>query len=350
MRKFTQLSCHEREKIYRGRCDGKSNREIAIMIERAPSTISREIHRNSDHIGYLYPGDAHQMAQKRRNINVAKINKNGPLRNYILACLQKRWSPITIAGSWRLRTHEKISPEAIYQWIYSDEGEAFGLKKLLVRAHKKRGTKRTAAYSKIKNRVSVHRRPQSINDRSEFGHYECDLIFNRGSQSQNICTLIDRVTRQAILIRNDNKYTKTVIGGVIDYIRNSGLDVKSITFDNGSEFAEHWRLKDELGIDTYFCDPGAPWQKGGIEHLNGMLRRYLPFEAPAWEITRNQVAKVNAKINNMPRAILSYKTPNEVFNELCWKDRKKRSSVKAAWPAAGTHYFNQKESCVAFHY
>lgn len=349
MREFTQLSYHERTKIYSGLCDGKSGSEIAKMLGRDPSTISREIRRNSDHIGYLYPGDAHKMAQERRNINIAKISKNEALRHYVVSKLKERWSPGVIAGSWRLKTSESISKEAIYQWIYSEEGEALGLKKLLVRARKKRGTKRKVVRSKIKGRVSIHTRPQSINERAEVGHYEGDLIFNRGSQSKNICTLIDRVTRQAILIKNKNKQSVTVIGALIDFIKTSGLDVKSITFDNGSEFADHWRLQDELGIDTYFCDPGAPWQKGGIENLNGMLRRFFPFAASAEEITQIKVVEANAKINDMPRAILAYKTPNEMFNELCKKDKKLGSRVKSARLAAEANSFKQKESCVAFH-
>jgi IS30 family transposase len=137
---------------------------------------------------------------------------------------------------------------------------------------------------------------------------------------------------------------------LIDFLKRSSLDVKSITFDNGSEFADHWRLKEELGIDTYFCDPGAPWQKGSIENLNGMLRRFFPFKVSAEEITNEQVVVVNAKINNMPREILSYKTPNEVLNELRRNEKESKSMVKAAWPVAEVICFTQKESRVAFDY
>lgn len=350
MESFTQLSYSEREKIYRGLCSGGGVRAIARDLGRPPSAVSREIHRNSDHIGYLYPGDAHKAAQERRYVNEEKIEKDPGLKKYIIEKLHARWSPGAIAGSWNIDHEMTITKEAIYQWIYKEEGEALGLKKLLTRARKKRGTKRKPARSKIKNRVSVHARPQSINERLELGHYECDLIFNSGSKSKNICTLVERVTRHAILIRNNNKISKTVVGALIGFLKYSDLDVKSITFDNGSEFADHSLLKDELGVDTYFCDPGAPWQKGSIENLNGMLRRFFPFKASAGEITNEQVAVVNAKINDMPREILSYKTPNEVLDELCRKEKKRRSRVKAAWPAAEAVCFNQKESGVAFGY
>lgn len=255
------------------------------------------------------------MALDRHNKNKPKIDKDPELMNYIIAKLHERWSPRVIAGRWSKEHKDRpISTEAVYQWIYEENGEALGLKKLLIRARKKRGLIRKPKAITIKNRVSVHARPESINQRSELGHYECDLMFNAGSQSQNVCTFIERVTRRSVLIRNESKHTKTVVDALIEQIEEEGLVVKSITFDNGSEFAGHTKLN-ELGIETYFCDAGAPWQKGSIENLNGVARRYLPFDQPSQEITRDYVVEVSEKINNMPRAILGFKTPNEALKE-----------------------------------
>ena len=226
MAKFTQLSYYERDKIYRGLCEGKSRGTIAEELSRDKSTISREIRRNSDRIGYLYPGVAHEKAQQRKNKNEHKINRDPELKDYVLQGLYKRWSPNVIAGRYKLENPGKsISREAIYQWIYSAEGEALELKKLLVRAHKKRGLKRRSKKVKIKNRISIHERPDYINRRDEVGHFECDLIFNSGSQSKNICTLTDRLTRESILIKNENKSTKTVIDAVILHITGNKLGV-----------------------------------------------------------------------------------------------------------------------------
>lgn len=341
MKKFSQLSYHERVKIYRGLCEVKSVREIAEELERSPSTISRELRRNSDQIGYLYAGEAHQKAQERRYKNLPKIVKNESLKNYIIDKLFLRWSPGSIAGSLKCVIDKKITKEAIYQWIYRDEGETLGLKKFLTRARKKRGLRRKTKTPKIKNRVVIHDRPESINQRIEYGHYECDLIFNSGSQSKNICTLIERVSRKAVLLHNLNKLTKTVVDALIEYIETHKLFVKSITFDNGTEFADHYKLN-EMGIATYFCDPGAPWQKGSIENLNGMLRRFLPFSLSAELISSAYVKDVNKMINMIPRAILGYKTPNEAFSEL-YKDIEKRESrVKFALPAIEANSYNQK--------
>ena len=165
---FTQLSYRERQKIYRGLCDGKSQKEIARELERSPSTISREIRRNSDHMGYLYAGEAHVMAQERKYKNTPKIDKNLELKKYIIEKLKARLSPIMIAKTWSIeKPDESITPEAIYQWIYGPEGEELKLKKLLIRAKKKRGMKRKKKTTGIKNRVSIHERPGSINERVE---------------------------------------------------------------------------------------------------------------------------------------------------------------------------------------
>jgi IS30 family transposase len=315
MEKFSQLSYQERGQIYRGLCDGLSSRQIAKRLERPPSTISREIQRNSDRIGYLYAGDAHQRSIDRRNKNKPKIDQDVELQDYIITKLHERWSPRIIAQSWSQKYGDRsISAETIYQWIYGEKGEKLGLKKLLIRARKKRGTKRKPMVKKIKNRVSVHERPDSINQRIELGHYECDLMFNSGSQSQNVCTLVERVTRHATLILNESKHTKIVIDALIKHIKTTGMVVKSITFDNGSEFVDHTELNG-LGIATYFCDPGSPWQKGSIENLNGVSRRYLPFDMPYDEITQDYMIEVNQKMNNMPRAILGFKTPIEALKE-----------------------------------
>lgn len=338
MRNFSQLSYHERQQIYTGLCQGKSKSEIAKKMDRAISTITKEVLRNSDQYGYLSPGDAHQEAKKRKYINGPKIDKNLELKAYIIEKLKIRWSPDTIANQWCFDyPQQSLCKETIYQWLYSDDNEEkIVLRKLLVRSRKRRGLKPKKNKSTIKNRISIHQRPNSINDRMEAGHFECDLMFNSGSQSQNICTLIERKTRKSFLIYNDNKLTKTVMNAIIKRISDEKLFIKSITFDNGTEFADHSRLK-ELNIETYFCDPGKPWQKGSIEHLNGMLRRYLPFSRPAADITKECVSQVNEMINHMPRKILSCKTPSEAFNNVFnignQKKEKKENRMKLAQPA-----------------
>ena len=318
MGKFSQLSYTERQKIYTGLYEGKSQQEIAALIGRHKSTISRELSRNGDHIGYLYPGKAHEMALGRRNKNIPKLEKNKELLEFVVQCLKRKWSPNAAAGSWSKDNPEMpITDEAIYQWIYRDpyhyDGEAWiDLRKLLLRRRKNRGMRRKEPRSTIKNRVSIHERPEIISQNTEIGHYEGDLIFNSGSQSANVLTLIDRKTKHTVLIKNHNKRSTTVIGALMQRINRSALAIKSITFDNGSEFAEHSRLN-YVGIKTYFCDPGSPWQKGRIENLNGVARRFLPFDLEVSQVTDQLVEETETQLNNMPRQSLGFMTPLEVF-------------------------------------
>jgi IS30 family transposase len=346
MEKFQQLSYHERYKIYRGLMEQKSIRKIAKTIERPASTISREIKRNSDKYGYLYPGDAHKAAQDRKHITKPKIDKKIKLQDYVKEKLKSKWSPDTIAGRWSLKNpEESVCRETIYRWLYrSNDLEKKELRSLLPRAHKKRGFRSKPARSNIKNKVSIHERPNNINNRSEAGHYECDLVFNQGSASKNICTLIERVTRKCIIIRNENKSTKTVIDGIIEHITKEGIVIKSITFDNGTEFAGHERFN-KMGIKTYFCEPAKPYQKGAIEHLNGMIRRYLPFNLAASSITKEYVEQINIIMNNIPRKILGYKTPMEMQKQPV---PNQESRVKLATPAMEAVFFNEKTLSVAF--
>jgi transposase, IS30 family len=318
MEKFSQLSYYEREKIYTGLYEGKSQRDIALSIGRDKSTISRELSRNSDHIGYLYPGKAHEMAFGRKNKNKPKLEKNHELAEFVVHRLKKKWSPNAAAGSWnRASPAMTITDETIYQWIYTDphyyDGDSWiDLRTLLLRKRKNRGMRRKIPKSTIKNRVSIHERPEIIDQNVEVGHYEGDLIFHSGSQSANVLTLIDRKTKHTVLIKNDDKRSKTVIGALMQRIKSSELDIKSITFDNGSEFAEHTWLNG-IGIKTYFCDPGSPWQKGGIENLNGVARRFLPFNLEVSKITSQLVQDTEGQLNHMPRQSLGFMTPFEAF-------------------------------------
>ena len=181
------------------------------------------------------------------------------------------------------------------------------LKNLLLRSRKKRGLKRKISYSKMKNRVSIHERPEEINTRLEYGHFEGDLFYNSGSQSKNALTLIERYTRFTIIIINENKRTETVIDALINYILTYKLFIRSLTFDNGSEFTDFHKLI-AMGIKVYFCDPGSPWQKGSIENVNGVIRRYMPFKMPSSSINQEIASDTADKINNLPRAILGFKT------------------------------------------
>lgn len=310
--KYTHLTIGERVRIYEAKKQRRSIGSIAKGLGRCKSSLSRELDRNSDSWGYLYPRDAHERAKdRRRGKTSTKIGRDPALKAFIIEMLQERFSPQMVAIAWRKKNPgKKISKESIYRFVYSIEGVELGLHKLLVRAKKKRGLAHKTRRSKIKDAVSIHDRPPEINERKEVGHYEGDLIFNEGSMSQNVLTLTDRVTREAIMVFNESKHSKVVLGNLSNYIEKTGIAIKSITFDNGSEFSGHKELN-KRNIKTYFCDPGKPYQKGSIENFNGVVRRYLPFNLQANQITPQLVRDTVVKVNNLPRGILGWLSASE---------------------------------------
>ena len=307
------LSYHEHTEVYSGLCNQQSKRAIARSLNRAPSTVTREIRRNSDKIGYLSPLEAYRRQQEKRGNKPTKISLNPELQTYIIEKLKLRWGPKVIAASWNKQgKNVTISHESLYTWLYNEADK--DLKKLLPRAKPKRGlVRKKPKKSKIPDRVGIEKRPKEIEDRSTPGHFEADLVFNKGSMSSNTLTAIERKSRYVILVKNDTKQSSEVIDGLDKRIQD--LEVESITFDNGSEFTRHSILKDKLQIDTYFCDPGKPWQKGSIEHFNGMLRHRIPFNTPPEEITQELLDSVAYDLNHMPRESLNFLTPCEVFSQ-----------------------------------
>ena len=352
MEKYTQISLQERVQIFKGVCAGMSYRAIAKSLGRAPSSIARECHRNSDEYGYLYPQQAQEQTDKRKAKHGYSVVRIPGLKDYVVERLNDHWSPIAIAGRWSLQyPNQAITHEALYAWIYGKEGMKFGLPKLLPRAKYKRG-KVWARKSKttISCQVSIARRPESINQRSELGHLEGDLIFNSGSQSSNVLTLVDRKSRFVVLTKNETKQSDVVITAMERAIEQYGAD--SVTLDNGTEFSGHTRIIDKFSIPTYFCDPGAPWQKGSVENMNKILRRFIPFKLDSCEVTQEKLDQIAFILNNTLRKSLNFLTPSEVQNGYDQESIKCESTMKLACPAIEDIFKidNVKVSSVALHY
>lgn len=334
MEKYTQLSQQERVAIFDGLKKLYSRGKIAVLLGRHQSTISREIRRNSDNRGYyFYPSEAQARTQKRKARHGFKVGRIEGLKDYVIQKLEESWSPIAIAGRWSLENPDhKITKESIYAWIYSPEGKALGIPKLLPRAKQKRGLVRVHKNkSHIPDRVPLEARPDNANTRSELGHLEGDLVFHSGSQSSNILTVIDRKSRMVVLIKNDSKKTNVVMESVTQAAHE--LNAKTITFDNGTEFVGHKKLTEQCGIKTFFCRAGAPWEKGSVENMNKMIRRFLPFKLQAQTITQEKVNTVAEILNNTPRAILGFKTPREVHEGIALMSKVRGDRVKLAAPA-----------------
>lgn len=313
MEKYSRLCLEERREIFRLKGMGLGVRGIGREIGRDPSVISRELHRNADTIGYL-PDTADKKAAARHSHRKKKIIDE-KIRVYVVQKLQSHWSPEQIAGRMKVEHMPiYISHEPIYQFIYSDDGKKLGLYRYLRYRQQRRSQLYGRKYrsSTIKDRISIQYRPEETNKRLIIGDLEGDLTFFQYNKSQNLTVLTDRKSRYTMLIKNESKNAQIVIDGIMKKIM--GLPIKSITFDNGTEFAYHKRLRDEMDICTYFCNPGSPWQKGSVENSISRLHRFIPKNENIKRWTDAEIEKVERRLNSIPRKVLGYLTPLQVFS------------------------------------
>lgn len=314
MIKYNQITLEEREKIYEFLKTDISITKIASEIGRNKSSISREISRNkSIKLGYL-PDRANNLAKGRKNRNLSKIEKNPDLKKYIIDRLTvDKWSPEMISARMRRENLAfRISHETLYEYIYSYPGQKQKLYQHLMLARPKRQLKYSRRKRPVPEIYKIKNRPEQINNRSEFGHFEGDLTFFKGSKNRNISVLVERVSRKTFLIKNNSKASKNVMTKIASQVKKIPA-AKSITFDNGGEFSQFGLLSIH-GIQTYFCDPGAPYQKGQVERTNVSLHKFIPKKTDFNNITEEQIQYANDKLNNLPRKCLNFLTPNEAWN------------------------------------
>lgn len=319
MKVYTQLRIEEREMIFDLRQKGASIKVIGQAIHRDKSTVHRELIRNKYGGSILYmPDSAHQMAKKRKNKLLPKLDRFDELREHVVKKLEEKWSPDVIAGSLKKQgVKVKISAEAIYQYAYSDKGKTLGLSGYLATRREKRNRRygRKTRKPIIEGKVSIHTRPAEANDRAEIGHFEVDLTFCKGDQSANIMVVTERVTRYSMLIKNDSKKATGVMKKLFNLLATLPEKIrKSVTMDNGTEFTHHQLVRDFLDMTTYFCDPHSPWQKGQVEKTNAMLHRFIPKNSSLFTLDEKSLMDIQNKFNNIPRKVLGYKTPAELFN------------------------------------
>lgn len=316
-RTYVQLSFEDRCEIARRRAEGQSIRKIAADLDRAPSSIAREIKRNGGRkVGYK-PDYADQQTRARRWTG-SKLTRNPGLRADVLAKLARGFSPEQIAGRMvRDNAAVRVSHETIYRFIYAEIARTkdYSWRLYLPRAKSKRGIRGVRGGSPasfIKGRVGVQFRDTEALDRRVAGHWEADLL-SFAKYGHFVLTLHERTSRLMLAARPKDKSADHIaehlagwLGALPDGLR------KSLTFDNGTEFARHFLLH-PLGIRTFFCDPHAPWQKGGIENAHARLRRFLPRKTDLDEIAPEHVRRIIAAYNATPRKCLDFQTPAEVF-------------------------------------
>ena len=339
---YSHLSEEERQVIQIEIGNGTSIRGIGLMLGRNASTVSREVKRNT-----WFPSNENESYRPYR----PKRLKTGPWtgRYYIAGPAQRRadqrrmkprkphrlsydrlwawvaeklgcgWSPLLISGRLRVLWPDdplmRVCPETVYQWIYADKRRRERWARCLPRGHKRRRKRMGRRVSRfpISGRVPISERPEAAGDRSGFGHWEADSVIGAGC---NLHTEVERKTRYLMARIVPDKTAGENVGAQLAMFRPLPAGARlSVTHDNGAEFARHTRLREELGMSTYFADPYSSWQRGSNENRNGMIRRYPPKRCEITLGMARDLREIVDEINNRPMRILGYRTPAEAFTD-----------------------------------
>ena len=324
MKSNKHLSLEERSKISVLQSSGESVRSIARILGRSPSTISRELNRSqADKFrGNYIASTTHARVQelwKTSHRSQKTILKQRNVRDFVEKYLQYGYSPAIISHLLEERFCEKISHETLYIYIYSSPK---GLKKYLLRRKQGRKSKKNNRFTyvgtgkNIPNRIDISLREELANKRLEFGHFEADSVVScvtKGKTKSCLTVLVDRATRMTIIRKTASKTALQTTTSIIKALKPLSNNVIGITCDNGCEFSQHEKINKELNIKSYFCKPYHSWEKGTVENINGLIRRFFPKGTDFDTISEEQIAYVEDWINNRPMKILNYMTPKQIF-------------------------------------
>lgn len=316
------LTLAEREEISRGLVHGRTLRQIACGLGRAPSTISREVSRNGGAGPYRAAASDKQAWRRALRPKPCKLVTHPRLQRLVEAQLLHNWSPQQIAG-WLKLTYPGdeafwVSHETIYRTLYVQTRGA--LKKELtehLRTHRpirrsRHSTAKADLRGRIPDTVSISERPASVEDRAVPGHWEGDLLC--GSSNSYIITLVERHTRYVMLGKIPSRDTRTVVNALIKLARKLPDQLyQSLTWDRGVELTDHKRFTMATDIQVYFCDPQSPWQRGSNENTNRLLRQYFPKGTDLSVHSQARLNYVARELNERPRETLGFETPKERF-------------------------------------
>jgi transposase, IS30 family len=264
---------------------------------------------------------AQGLAEKRRR-SYRKLHRYPLLREAVIGRLQAGWSPEQISGRLRIEPGalHRICHETIYRYVYSEEGREAELARLLPDRRCKRRPRhaRRARGLVFPDQMAIKNRPDAINNRDEFGHWEGDLmIFRKEHGHANIATIVERKSRYIVLFRNNDRRSKPIMTRLVNELSSLPQFARqSITFDRGFEFVSWRELYKGMGMESWFCDPQAPWQKGSVENMNKRVRRYLPRDTVLLSLPPKTIETLCKSLNATPRKCLGFRTPAEAFNNL----------------------------------
>lgn len=310
---YTHFTLDEREYLHKKMMEHWSIREIAYSMGRSPSSVSRELKRNRSTDGRYRPLRANSRANTRhKNSRGARLVPGTEEWIYVVDKLTLFWSPEAISERWKKDnpTKKAIGCSTIYRYINKGKFPDISRKNNLRRRGKKRKSKSTNRMTITPDRI-IPQWPKSIVNRKRIGDWEGDTIAGKIGTGL-ITTLVDRKTRYTLAQKVESKQADEQLCAVVNLLKSE--PVKSISFDNGVEFAAHHEMERELSTKVYFAEPHKPWQRGTNENTNDIIRFFFPKGSDFTKITQQEVDQVVNLLNNRPRKCLGWKTPAEVYN------------------------------------
>lgn len=314
------LTLTDREEISRGLAEGLQYKQIARLISRNPSVVSRDVARHGGRAEYRAVVADATAALGRQRPKTYAVDRSPRLRAVVTELLKTGWSPASIAGrlpyDYRDDQAVRVSHEAIYQWIYAQPVSTLARELIRLRTGRpaRRSGPRPAPAPRIKEPRYLDERPAEVEDRQVPGHWEGDLVIGKGGKSA-VATLVERTSRFVVLVPLSGRDSLSVGDAVIAAAGTLPAQIaRSLTWDCGSEMAGHTRIT-AAGLPVYFARPHSPWQRGSNENLNRILREYFPKGVPITSDPK-YLAMVASEINDRPRKIHAWKKPSEIFAEL----------------------------------
>lgn len=312
MQQYCHFNYEERVKIQLLAKEGYTLRKIASMLGRSPSSVSREIKRNKGKRGYR-PSQASRSCHHRKHRKAHKMN--GDLKEKVLDKLRLQWSPEQISGRLK-KEGRSISHETIYRYLWRNKARGGTLhhhlrhrgKKYCLRKHRvrRRGI--------IPGRIDIDFRPDIVEQKRRIGDWELDTIVGAGHKGA-IVSMVDRASKMVRLVKLEHNRASCVRSAIVS--RLSCEEVETLTSDNGKEFAQHQAIASALKASFYFAKPYQAWQRGLNEHSNGLVRQYIPKKMLLSTVSDRMLARIEFLLNNRPRAVLHFRTPQEVYSEAC---------------------------------
>ena len=313
MPSYNRLTGTNRIELYALKKAGLTQKAIAAQLGVHPSTISRELGRNTGLRGYRAK-QADRLAYARKSQARSSLISQATWQS-VEEMIEQDWSPEQISGHLKVGGQSSVSPEWIYRHIYADKSQG-GTLHTHLRCQKKRRKRRgtTERRGQIIGRVCITERPEIVEKRARIGDWEADTVIGRQGGAV-LVTLAERKSLFSLIIKAENKTAAAVSAAMTTVMGPHAAQGHTLTYDNGKEFADHQRVSDELGAKGFFAHPYHSWERGLNENTNGLIRQYLPKGKSLDDLTDKEVADIMDKLNNRPRKCLGFRTPNQIFLE-----------------------------------